>query len=146
MQYLALVIILVVAAWAAYRNLPRYLARRRRGLFLPAGGPSVSRLPAPAVPVPTPGVESVVVETVARAFPVQGLPRSRDTAVALEKMLRRVAGVTAAYVSPLTALAYLDYHPMQVTEEQIAQAILSAGYQVGDASRRFDWRHVHGSS
>ena len=79
---------------------------------------------------------------VARAFPVHGLPAGRDTAATLEGMLRWLSGVTTAYVSPVTALAYLDYLPAQVTEEELVQAIGRQGYRVGDRAHRFDWRHA----
>jgi copper chaperone CopZ len=144
MQYLSLVVLLAVAAWAAYRVLPRYLARRRRGPFVAPAAAIVSRVSTPAAPGPAPEVASVA-ETVARAFPLQGLPRGRDAAMALETTLKRLGGVTAAYVSPLTALAYVDFYANRVTEEQIEQAILGAGFQVDVPARRFDWRHVHGN-
>jgi hypothetical protein len=46
------------------------------------------------------------------------------------------------YVSPVTALVYLDYLPAQVTEDELVEAIQRQGYRVGDAARRFDWRHA----
>ena len=68
-----------------------------------------------------------------------GHPRRRPY---LPAVLRRLIGVTTVYVSPVTALAYLDYLPAQVTEEELVQAIGRQGYRVGDRAHRFDWRHA----
>ena len=83
-------------------------------------------------------------EPIARAFAVDGLPPGPAAPVALAGLLRRLAGVTGAYVSPVTALAYLDYWPAQVSEDELVQAIQGAGYAVGAAAPRFDWRHRRG--
>ena len=101
----------------------------------------VERPTAPAVPDAPPAAFSAP-QPVAWAFPVQGLPPGRETSAALEAVLRRVIGVTTVYVSPVTALAYLDYLPAQVTEEELVQAIGRQGYRVSDRAHRFDWRHA----
>lgn len=141
-----LAIILALLGWRVARVIAHRAARRRR--TPPVSTPRASTSD-PAIPVvPNVTTSSVPVSTVsapepiARAFPVYGLGASRDAALALERMLRHLTGVTAVYVSPRTALAYLDFFPAQVTEEQLAQSIRGGGYQVGDASHRFDWRHV----
>jgi copper chaperone CopZ len=82
-------------------------------------------------------------ESRAQAFPVHDLPPGRASAAVLEGLLQHVAGVTRAYVSPVTALAYVDYVPAQVTEEQLVGAMRRGGYQVGGDAQRFDWRHGH---
>ena len=105
----------------------------------------VERRLAPAVPDAPPAAVVSAPAPVARAFPVHGLPAGRDTAAALEGMLRRLSGVTTAYVSPVTALVYLDYLPAQVTEEELVQAIGRQGYRAAHPVHRFDWRHAqHG--
>ena len=80
-------------------------------------------------------------EPSARAFSVSGLGTGGEDARALERRLRGLPGVAAVHVSPRTALAYVDFVPAQVTEEQLADAIRDAGYQVSATAQRFDWRH-----
>jgi copper chaperone CopZ len=76
------------------------------------------------------------------AFPIHDLPPA--CAAALEGILHRVTGVTGVYVSPVTALAYVDYWPAQVSEDDLVHTIQRAGYGVGAAAQRFDWRHRRG--
>lgn len=126
------------------RIIARAVARRRPAPRRAAPAPRADH-PAPRGTLSAPPDEPPAVsapEPVARAFPVVGLPRSRAATAALEGMLRRLAGVSAAYVSPVTTLAYLTYLPGGVTEEQITQAIRRDGYRVGDAAHWFDWRHA----
>ena len=72
---------------------------------------------------------------------MQGLSTGAAAARALQATLRRLRGVSRAYVSPVTALAYVSYVPDEVTEAQLVDAIRSDGYDVADAACRFDWRH-----
>ncbi|HLZ71326.1 MAG TPA: heavy metal-associated domain-containing protein [Dehalococcoidia bacterium] len=74
------------------------------------------------------------------ALPVLGIESNSDRARALEAVLRRLQGVVRAYVSPFTALAYVDYHATQISEAQLVGAIAGAGYRVDDRQRRFPWR------
>lgn len=74
------------------------------------------------------------------ALPVLGLDRSNAHAQALEAALRRLQGVVRAYVSPFTALAYVEYHAAQITEDQLVGAVAGAGYRVDERQRRFPWR------
>lgn len=138
---LAVLAILVLVGVVALRLRPRLMARGRRAA--PVG--AVRSSAAPAAPVgsgfATPAVDERAGLT-ARAFPVYGLPSGRETAAPLERMLGRLDGVTAVYVSPVTAFAYVDFRTAEVTEEQIAQAIRHGGYEVGAAERRFDWRQI----
>jgi hypothetical protein len=141
MSNLVVFAILIVVNWWLLRTVSRYVARQRRASLMSTTEARAGHPTVPAGPIATHSAVSAP-EPVARAFPVHGLPPSRDSAVALEGMLRRLVGVTAVYVSPVTALAYLDYLPALVTEEQLVQAIRRDGYRVGDESHRFDWRHV----
>ena len=61
---------------------------------------------------------------------------------ALEAVLRRLVGVVRAYVSPFTGLAYLDYQPALLTEEQLNGAIVGAGFSIDESGRRFAWRRA----
>lgn len=74
------------------------------------------------------------------ALPIGGLGESGERAPALEAVLQQLRGVLRAYVSPFTRLAYLDYEPGQVTEDQLVGAIAGAGFSVDDQRRRFAWR------
>ena len=74
------------------------------------------------------------------ALSVLGLDGRGERAQALEAVLRRLHGVVRAYVSPITALAYLDYRTALISEEQIVGAIADAGYGVDALRRRFAWR------
>jgi hypothetical protein len=143
-QSLAVMAILVLGSVAAFRLIARARARRRRSRRLAASNAGAGAPPAtvPSAPIPAAPKAVAAPEPVARAIPVHGLPSGRDAARALEGKLRQLAGVTAVYVSPVTGLVYLDYLPAQVREEALVQAIERDGYHVGDASHRFDWRHV----
>ncbi len=76
------------------------------------------------------------------ALPVLGLDGSGERAQALETALRRLQGVVRAYVSPITALAYLDYRTALISEEQLVGAIAAAGYRIDAHRRRFAWRRA----
>jgi copper chaperone CopZ len=76
------------------------------------------------------------------ALPVLGLDGNGERARMLEAALRRLHGVVRAYVSPITALAYLDYRGALISEEQLVGAIAAAGYRVDDRQRRFAWRRT----
>jgi hypothetical protein len=76
------------------------------------------------------------------ALSILGLDGSGDRAQLLEVALRRLHGVVRAYVSPITALAYLDYRSALISEEQLVGAIAAAGYRVDDRQRRFAWRRA----
>lgn len=84
------------------------------------------------------------VERAAEALPltvsVDGLAGSADQAGRLEATLRQMRGVIRAYVSPMTALAYVDYLPGIVAEVDLIGAIVGAGYRAGSPERRFAWR------
>jgi hypothetical protein len=144
---LAIILLGIVVLWRVVPAVARLLARRRRPLLRSPAAASAGAPPAPVAPSAAisagPSVRADrAAEPTARAFPVDGLGAGDAAARALEGRLRCLAGVTGVYVSARTALAYLDFLPAVVTEEQLAQAIQHAGYQVSDASRRFDWRHV----
>lgn len=136
--------ILVLVGLAAYRAYLRYGGRRRAPRPMGTDRAEDSRPAQTAVPFapPVPDNPDRVPEPLSRAFPVHGLSQSRDAATALEGALRRLAGIASVYVSPLTAFVYVDYFAAQVSEDQIVETIKSDGYTVGDAARRFDWRHV----
>jgi hypothetical protein len=73
---------------------------------------------------------------------VDGLAGSADRAWTLQCALRQMPGVIRAYVSPRTALAYVDYLPSLVTELDLLGVIVAAGYRTGAPERRFAWRRV----
>ena len=113
--------------------------RRRLPTVLPQPGRE-----RPAAPAARPGAGDAVPsepEPSARAFPVLGLSPGVAAARALQATLQRLSGVSRAYVSPVTALAYVSYFPDEVNEEQLVAAIRNDGYDVADAACRFDWRH-----
>ena len=140
MSPLAVFAIVLLLNVCVFRLVRWYVGQRRVPRTSTSGAPAEPAV-APAAPVAPPAAVRAP-EPVARAFPVHGLPPGRDAAVALEGVLRRLIGVTTAYVSPVTALAYLDYVAEQVTEDELVQAITRHGYRVGDAVHRFDWRHL----
>jgi copper chaperone CopZ len=142
MSLLVVIAVLVLVNWWAFRARARSRARRQATLTFGArprrgGPPTLSRAPAPAASASA----GPAAEPIARAFAVYGLPPGPAAPVALTGLLRRLAGVASAYVSPVTALAYLAYWPAQVSEDELVQAIQGAGYAVGAAAQRFDWRH-----
>jgi hypothetical protein len=147
LSILAIILLGIVVLWRVVPAVARLLAQRRRPLLR---SPRQTSNGTPSAPVAPSAASSAgpsvradrAPEPVARAFPVAGLGGGHDAAHALEGRLRCLAGVSGVYVSARTALAYVDFLPAVVTEEQLAQAIQHAGYQVSDASRRFDWRHV----
>lgn len=143
MSILVVIAVLVLVNWWAYNARARSRARRQATLTFGArprrgGPPTLFRAPAPVASA------GPAAEPIARAFAVYGLPPGPAAPAALTGLLRRVAGVASAYVSPVTALAYLDDLPAQVSEDELVQAIQEAGYTVGAAAQRFDWRHRRG--
>lgn len=126
-------LLVVLVPWWAFRTRRRGRARPRAAAppstgstFIPG---SVRSTPATAVPPAEPR---------AWACPIHGLPPA--CAAALEGILHRVTGVSGVYVSPVTALAYVAYWPAQVSEDDLVHTIQRAGYAVGAAAQRFDWR------
>jgi copper chaperone CopZ len=133
-----LLVLLVVVGWRLSG-----VRRARRGRVWPRTppvdrSPSVPPAPLVALGLPVPAQDA---ETSARAFPVDGLPASPERLRALQAILRRLAGVTQAYVSPVTALVYVQYTPTAITPTDVADAIRRAGYRVADETRWFDWQH-----
>lgn len=136
--------ILILVGLAVYRAYLRY-GDRRRTPRPPGTNRAENSRPTQTAALFAPSVPDNpdrVPEPLSRAFPVRGRAQSRVAAATLESVLRRLAGVASVYVSPLTAFAYVDYFAAQVSEDQIVETIKSNGYAVGDAARRFDWRHV----
>ena len=76
------------------------------------------------------------------ALQIRGLIHSDERARALESVLQQLSGIVRAYVSPFTELAYIDYWPEQVTEDQLVDAVAGAGYSVDEQQRRFAWRRA----
>jgi len=143
MSLLVVIVVLSLVTGWSFRTIAR--ARARKQPTLPAGVRPRRRGPLTPIRVPSPPASVVpVAEPIARAFAVYGMPPGPAAPVALTGLLRRLAGVASAYVSPVTALAYLDYLPAQVSEDELVQAIQGAGYAVGAAAQRFDWRHRRG--
>lgn len=145
LQTVALAALLLLISWWLFRFLATLAQRRAQQPRAP--GPSApAQRPSALVEAPADSATHSLVPVpafVTRAFPVSGLlPPVREHARALEVLLQQREGVTTAYVSPVTALAYLDYLPGRVTEDQLVQSIERAGYGVGDAAQRFDWRHA----
>jgi hypothetical protein len=147
MSHFLVIVSVVLLNWWSFRTVSRRLAKKRHGLATPAGEQArhpnaMPSVPSAVEPIATDGV-IIGAEPIARAFPIQGFPQGLGSAGVLEGLLRHMAGVTRAYVSPVTALAYVDYLPAQVTEEQLVGVIRGGGYLVGDEAHRFDWRHTH---
>lgn len=104
---------------------------------------SPARPPAPvAAPLRSEAVAEP--EPNAVAIPVTGLAAGSTGAQALEQLLQRIDGVTSAYVSPVTALAYVNFFPERVSEAGLVEAILNGGFGAGPNAQRFDWRHSNG--
>lgn len=74
------------------------------------------------------------------ALPILGLDSSSVRACALEAVLRDLHGVVRVYVSPYTALAYVEYQADHTSAEQLVGAIAGAGYHVDPRQRCFPWR------
>ena len=135
--------VLCIAAlllWRMFQSRGRLQSRLRR---TPVRTPDRRRTIVPTLPA-VPAASPAAIpeeEPLSCAFPVRGLQPGGPGAGALETILRRVAGVTTVYVSPVTALAYLAYLPSQVSEEQLAKVISDGGYMAEDGANRFDWQH-----
>jgi hypothetical protein len=141
------VIALFILSVCLFHLASRVIARRRQMRWRSRHDASTTLPTALAVIVTPPTLVAAVQLPVlrSRAFPLVGVRPSRAAAGSVEQLLRHLAGVTAVYVSPVTALVYLDYLPAQVTEDELVQAIQHEGYRVGDAAHRFDRRHAaHG--
>ena len=138
---LALIAMAAGTLWWAHGEHRRRSARKELAATRTPSRASIERHPISSAQQEA-TANDFAMETVARAFPVRGLPENADAPSALEQALRQVAGVTSAYVSHLTKLVFLEYHPTQVTEEKLVTLIERGGYQVAEASRRFDWRHA----
>jgi len=106
--------------------------------------PDERRPQAAAAPIETGGyalsVDDVVTTPV--ALSILGLEKHGERAQALQAVLQRLRGVVRAYVSPFTELAYVDYAAAQVTENQLVEAVVDAGYRVDEQARRFAWRRT----
>lgn len=63
-------------------------------------------------------------------LPILGLTCGGGGAVTVEKAVRRVAGVVAAYVNPATEAAYVDYDPALCNPDDVCDAVEAAGYGV----------------
>jgi hypothetical protein len=140
-QLIVLSVVLLLVNWWTYRAVTLARARQRAA----ASKTVATGSPRDAAIREGPRTSDLVAraaEPITRAFPLRGVPPSRTAAAALEQLLRRVRGVTTAYVSPVTALAYLAYLPAQVTEQQLAQVMRRDGYRVGRAAQRFDWHRA----
>lgn len=145
LQILALSALLLLINWWLFRARATRAQRQAHQPHPPVAPVSEQRPQAlPETPAAATTDDTVPAPAfVTRAFPVIGfVPPLRDHAGALELELQQLEGVAMAYVSPVTALAYLDYLPDQVTEEQLVQCIERAGYGVGAATQRFDWRRA----
>ncbi len=53
----------------------------------------------------------------------------------VEHVIRKLPGIADVYVNPATEMAYVDYDPSDLTPEQIAEAIASAGYKTSLPAR-----------
>lgn len=62
------------------------------------------------------------------ALPIVGLSCGGGGALSIERVIKRLPGVTTVYVNPMTDIAYVDYVPAQVSPVQIARAIRELGY------------------
>lgn len=62
---------------------------------------------------------------------VSGLGCGGGGAEAIERMIRRVPGVVAAYVNPATETAYVDVDARRCNVGDVYRAVEAAGYRVG---------------
>jgi len=139
-----LIIVLVLVNVWAFRAITRF---RTRGKRLPGWMSRSRKNERPtAAPAPAPVIAQVAAveqaeEPIAVAIHVSGVAPGRAGTAALEQQLRRLSGVTSAYVSSVTGLTYVDYLASKLKADDVVQAIRSGGYEVGDESLHFDWRH-----
>lgn len=65
---------------------------------------------------------------------VGGLGPKDAGLLALDAAFARIPGIRCAYVNPTSALAYVEYEPCTVGQEQLVAAIECAGFYVGRLS------------
>ncbi len=63
------------------------------------------------------------------SLPILGLSCAGGGALTLERVLRRLPGVTWVYVNPATEMAYVEYSPDQIMLDDVARAVESAGFR-----------------
>ena len=65
--------------------------------------------------------------------PVTGLACRGGGALVVERVLRRIPGVAAAYVNPANDTAYVDNDPSRCDPGDVRQRLAAAGYLTEDA-------------
>lgn len=65
--------------------------------------------------------------------PVTGLACGGGGALVVERVLRRVPGVAAAYVNPANDTAYVDMDPSRCDPEDVRRRLAAAGYLPDEA-------------
>ena len=69
------------------------------------------------------------------ALPVYSLGCGGGATGTIERLLRRVPGVTRVYVNPATEMAYVEYDGQLCDERQLAGVLERAGYDDAPARR-----------
>jgi len=63
------------------------------------------------------------------SLPVIGLSLGGCGALTVERVLTRLDGVLRVYVNPAMEVAYVDYDPGHITDDEIAKTIRELGYE-----------------
>ena len=65
-------------------------------------------------------------------MPISGIICGGGGALAVERSLQRVPGVTRVYVNPLTEMAYIEFDPSRTQLQELDQAVERVGLQAGE--------------
>jgi hypothetical protein len=147
MFFLVVILLLMVLNYLSLRRLTRLYGSRRARIRLREQAwrpvPTGERVPPAVAPVVAPAAGPATgVEYRSRALPIEGTLLSPAAARGLEQLLRCTRGVLTAYVSPVTALAYVEYQPSVLSDAELADTLGDAGFCASDAARWFPWRHA----
>lgn len=69
-------------------------------------------------------------------LPILDLGCGGGGTLAIERALERLPGVIRAAVNPLTEMAYVEYDPARVSNDEFRRAIERAGFHIGTAGIR----------
>jgi hypothetical protein len=139
---LLVVSVTVIVVSIVFRAAPLWKGRQfKRTRFPRPMAPSIApQSPRPDVPEPSPAV--AIDPMIQLVFPLQGLAHRRDLASALELRLRQLGGVARVYVSPATDLAYVEFQPVEIQEDQLVGVMEAEGFAVGEHGERFLWKRA----
>ncbi len=68
--------------------------------------------------------------------PIEGLSCGGGGALAIERAIKALTGVTHVSVNPVTEAAYVEFEPALCNQEQIFKAIERAGFRATEPDRR----------